>query len=466
MTFHFLQTIDSHFDTAVAHLSLDPAIAHKIKVCNATYTVKFGVSLRGKLHTFEGHRAVHSDHIDPAKGGIRFAPDVTREEVEALAALMTFKCALADLPFGGAKGGLRITNSDWTQEERERITRRFAAELIRRDLLNPALNVPAPDVGTGPLEMAWMADQYRRTRSNDINADACVTGKPLSQGGIDGRVEATGLGVYYAIEAYLAMDDAEKTRQLTPEIAGKTVAIQGFGNVGFHAAHFLSAAGARIVAIGERDGTAFNPDGIDVAALKAHMTATGSISGFAGAAIDPDAESVLFTACDILIPAALEGTITEDNVDRITARLVVEAANGPMTPAAEANLLSRGIGVVPDIYANSGGVIVSYFEWVKNLSHMRFGHLQKRREQTFNTRMVEELERLGTFGLDDAFKQRLLEGPTERRLVESGLEESMKSMLARIVDVRRQKAYGISLRTAAYMLAIANVAERYKTLGL
>ncbi len=466
MTFNFTDSVNQYFDGAVEQLGLDPYLAHKIKVCNATYTVKFGVQLRGKLKTFVGYRAVHSDHIEPVKGGIRFAPHITVEEVEALATLMTLKCALVDIPFGGSKGGLCINNSDWTQEERERITRRFAAELIKRNLLSPSQNVPAPDMGTGPLEMAWIADQYRRTHNNDINAMACVTGKPISHGGIDGRTEATGLGVYFATMAFLRSEVVNRQDFPAPAARGLAVVIQGFGNVGSHAAKYFANDGARITAVGDHDIMVRNDAGLDVGALQAHLKSTGSIAGFVGAESFGQPADVFAVPCDILIPAAIEGAITEENVYQINTKLVVEAANGPMTPFAEMALAAKGVPVIPDLFANSGGVIVSYFEWVKNLAHMRFGQLQRRREQSLTSRLLSELERHTRTGFDDNFRDQMRDGPTERRLVESGLEDSINATFQRIVERQRAHSTTISMRTAAYMIAIASVADRYQTMGL
>lgn len=466
MEFQFTEAVNRNFDGAVNLLGLDQHLAHKIKVCNGSYAVRFGVKLRGKIHTFEGYRSVHSDHIEPAKGGIRYAPDVTQDEVDALAALMTLKCALADLPFGGAKGGLRIRNADWSIDEREAITRRFASELARRGLLSPSQNVPAPDMGTGPLEMAWMADQYRRTYGTDVNAMACVTGKPLSHGGIEGRTEATGQGAYFATLAYLGSDIADRTSFPRSDVQGLRVVVQGFGNVGYHVAKYFTENGARVIAVGDHDGYVRNDRGLDVAALRVHCDSTGSITNFAAAETSPTAGEVLFIPCDVLIPAAIEGVITHENVARIDARLIVEAANGPMTPDAEDMLTARNIPVIPDLFANAGGVIVSYFEWVKNLSHMRFGHLEKRREQSLNGKMIEEMELRGGGNVDDSFRTMMLEGPTERRLVESGLEDSMNATFAKIVAIQLHHPQRISMRTAAYMSAIAAIADRYQTMGL
>ena len=391
----FRDSVDIMFNRAVALLDLPPGLAEKIRVCNATYTVRFGVRLRGQMTTFTGYRAVHSEHMEPVKGGIRYALGVNQDEVEALAALMTYKCALVDAPYGGSKGGLRIDPLAYDEHELEQITRRFAYELIKRDLINPSQNVPAPDMGTGEREMAWIADQYQRMHTTDINARACVTGKPVSSGGIEGRTEATGRGVQYALQEFFRHPEDLAAAGLSGGLDSKAIIVQGLGNVGYHAAKFLSEEdGARITGVIERDGAVQNPDGLDIEALKAWIAEHGGVKGFDGGSYTADGASVLEAECDILIPAALEGVIHRNNANRVQARLIVEAANGPVTAGADAILRDRGVVIIPDMYANAGGVTVSYFEWVKNLSHIRFGRMERRREESRNQLIVNELERL------------------------------------------------------------------------
>ncbi|MEN8935803.1 MAG: Glu/Leu/Phe/Val dehydrogenase dimerization domain-containing protein, partial [Planktotalea arctica] len=276
----FRESVDLMFNRAVALLDLPPGLEEKIRVCNATYTVRFGVRLRGKIETFTGYRSVHSEHMEPVKGGIRFAMGVNQDEVEALAALMTYKCALVEAPFGGSKGGLRIDPRQYDEHELELITRRFAYELIKRDLIDPAQNVPAPDMGTGEREMAWIADQYARMNTSDINGKACVTGKPLNAGGIAGRVEATGRGVQYALREFFRDDRDLKKAGLTGTLEGKRVIVQGLGNVGYHAAKFLREEdGAQIIGIIEHDGALFDEKGLDVEAVHGWITKHGGVSG-------------------------------------------------------------------------------------------------------------------------------------------------------------------------------------------
>ncbi|MEO0910573.1 MAG: Glu/Leu/Phe/Val dehydrogenase, partial [Pseudomonadota bacterium] len=390
----FSESVNTLFDQAIQHMDLSEGMVEKIKVVNSTYTVRFGVKLRGDIHTFTGYRSVHSEHAEPVKGGIRFAPSVHQDEVEALAALMTYKCALVEVPFGGSKGGLRIDPREWEPDELERITRRFAFELIKRDLIHPSQNVPAPDMGTGEREMAWISDQYHRMNTTDIDARACVTGKPLNAGGIRGRVEATGRGVQYSVQDFFRYDDDLKIAGLSSGLAGKRVVVQGLGNVGYHAAKFLQEEDdCKITAIIEYNGSLHNEDGIDVEAAKQFMMEHGSFEGFTGATFVEHGEALLEIDCDVLIPAALEAVINMQNADRVKARLIVEAANGPVTAGADKILRSKGVVIIPDMFANAGGVTVSYFEWVKNLSHIRFGRMQRREEEAKHRMLIDEIEK-------------------------------------------------------------------------
>ena len=356
--------------------------AEQIKANNNVYQVRFFVKFRDRYHTFTGWRSVHSEHRLPVKGGIRFSPTVDQDDVEALAALMTYKCAIVDVPFGGSKGGLRIDPRKYTEFELERITRRFAQELIKKDYINPSQNVPAPDMGTGPREMAWIADTYQTLHPEDLNAIACVTGKPFSQGGIQGRVEATGRGVQYALQEFFRHPEDVKRAGLEGGLGGKKVVIQGLGNVGFHVAKFLEEEDdAKIVSIIERDGALFSDQGLSVEKVFAHLQEHGGVKGFENATYTQDGASALEAECDILIPAALEGQITLQNAPRIRAHLIAEAVNGPVTYEADNYLREQGKVILPDAFLNAGGVTVSYFEWIKNLSHIRFGRLDRRHEE-------------------------------------------------------------------------------------
>ena len=463
----FLDDVNNQFDEAVRFVPMQDGLAEKIKVCNATYVTRFGVRLRGRMETFVGWRAVHSTHWTPAKGGIRYSPLADQEEVEALAALMTYKCALMGLPFGGSKGGLRLDPAKWERQELERITRRFTQELARHNFFGPSQNVPAPDMGTNETTMVWMADEYRRWSPNDINALACVTGKPLAAGGIDGRIEATGRGTQYALREFFRHQSDVARAGLSPSLAGKRLIVQGLGNVGYHAAKFLSEQdGCRVVGVIERDGAVWSDDGLPIEDLKLHLTKTGGVKGFADVEFVDDGASVLERACDILIPAAIERVIHAGNAPRLRAKLVVEAANGPTTFEADKILRDRGIIVLPDLYVNAGGVVVSYFEWVKNLTHIPFGLMERRHHEASHQILARSLEAMtgATFPLETA--SLFLEGAREIDLVRSGLDDIMRSAYAQIRTVWNSAAGIPDLRTSAYSIAIRRCGDAYSAIGI
>jgi glutamate dehydrogenase (NAD(P)+) len=469
----FRQSVDLMFSRAAALMDLSPGLEEKIRVCNSTYTVRFGVRMRGAIHTFTGYRSVHSEHMEPVKGGIRFALSVNQDEVEALAALMTYKCALVEAPFGGSKGGLCIDPRAYDEHELEQITRRFAYELIKRDLIHPSQNVPAPDMGTGEREMAWIADQYARMNTTDINAKACVTGKPVSGGGIQGRVEATGRGVQYALREFFRHKDDAKAAGLTGTLDGKRVIVQGLGNVGYHAALFVSAEdGAKVTGIIERDGAVTNDAGLDVAAVRHWLNHNnGLLKDCPHGQYTTDGAAVLESECDILIPAAMEGVINLSNAAMIKAPLIIEAANGPITAGADEILRQKGVVIIPDMFANAGGVTVSYFEWVKNLSHIRFGRMQRRQEEARHQLLVDELERLSSdkglgWTLAPGFKENYLRGAGELELVRSGLDDTMRAAYQAIQAVWRGRDDVADMRTAAYIVAVSRVAQSYTSKGL
>ncbi len=469
----FRESVDLMFKRASKLMDLSPGLEQKIRVCNSTYTVRFGVRLRGKIETFTGYRSVHSEHMEPVKGGIRYAMSVNQDEVEALAALMTYKCALVETPFGGSKGGLCIDPRQWDEHELEQITRRFAYELIKRDLINPAQNVPAPDMGTGEREMAWIADQYKRMNTTDINGNACVTGKPIAMGGIQGRTEATGRGVQFALREFFRHPEDVAKAGLSGQLEGKRVIVQGLGNVGYHAAKFLSEEdGCKVVAVIERDGALLDPKGLDIEAVRQHMNRnSGLLAGYPGAKHVADGAAVLEEACDILIPAAMEGVIHLGNAARIKAPLIIEAANGPITYGADEILRQKGCVIIPDMYANAGGVTVSYFEWVKNLSHIRFGRMQRRAEEARSRLLVEELERLSAdqglgWSLGEGFKEKFLQGSDELALVRSGLDDTMRTAYQAMREIWHSRQDVEDLRVAAYIVSIGRVAATYRSKGL
>ncbi|MAN14810.1 Glu/Leu/Phe/Val family dehydrogenase [Alterinioella nitratireducens] len=468
----FRQSVDLMFNRAAALMDLPPGLEEKIRVCNATYTVRFGVRLRGEIRTFTGYRSVHSEHFEPAKGGIRYAPNVHQDEVEALAALMTYKCALVEAPFGGSKGGLCIDPREYEDFELEQITRRFAYELIKRDMINPAQNVPAPDMGTGEREMAIIADQFARMNTTDINAKACVTGKPPHAGGIQGRVEATGRGVEYALQEFFRHPEDVAKAGLSGKLDGKRIIVQGLGNVGYHAAQFLSTEdGSIITHIIERDGALENPKGLNVNAVRDWIAEHGGVKDCPEGTYHADGLRMLEAECDILIPAAIEGVINMHNATRIKAPLIIEAANGPITAGADEILRKHGCVIIPDLYANAGGVTVSYFEWVKNLSHIRFGRMQRRQEEARHQLIVDELERLdkhlgGAWSMTPDFKERYLRGAGELELVRSGLDDTMRTAYQSMREVWHSHNEVSDLRTAGFMVAIGRVASSYRAKGL
>ena len=468
----FLRSIETNFKNAVACLNeieaadvIGDDLATKIMVANSTYVVRFGVRLRGTLHTFTGYRSVHSEHFEPVKGGIRFAPDVNQDEVEALAALMSYKCALVEVPFGGSKGGLIIDPRDWTSAELERITRRFTQELAKRDLIHPSQNVPAPDVGTGEREMAWMADEYKRLNPAEINAWACVTGKPVAKGGISGRAEATGRGVVYALRSFFDCPGDVTKSGLKPGLKGKRIIVQGLGNVGYHAAKILSEEDdALITHVMERDGAVVDESGINIETLRSHISSTGSVLGYSGY-VESGLE-MLESDADIIIPAAMELVITEANAKNIKAPLIIEAANGPVSAKADTILRDRGVIIIPDLYANAGGVTVSYFEWIKNLSRIRFGRMQRRADESRYGALIEGIEGITGKSFPDELASRAINGGAEIDLVRSGLEDTMRSTYDVISEVWNREKSAIDLRTAAMMVAVQRIAQGYQSIGI
>ncbi len=420
----------------------------------------------GKIVVVEGFRAQHSHHRLPTKGGLRFSKLVDQEEVKALAALMTFKCAIVNVPFGGAKGGVRVDPHRSSDGFRERVARRYTTELLRKNFIGPALDVPAPDYGCGEREMGWIADTYQALSHGQLDAFACVTGKPLSMHGIPGRREATGLGVFLGLRQCMEVAEDMNPLGLAPGLAGKRVVVQGLGNVGYHAADFIQREGrAVIVGIAEREGGLYAPDGLDVQAVARHRRESGSILGFPGAEDIASSAKTLELDCDVLIPAALEYQITAENAPRIRARIVAEAANGPVDPEGEKILLDRGTLLLPDIYLNAGGVTVSYFEWLKNLSHTSFERMTTRYEELTNARWLEAVERLTGKSLPSRERRVLLEGPNELDFVRTALAETMELSYQRIHET--WKSGGLpDLRTAAYRFGILQVAGAYLAQGI
>jgi len=463
----FYQTVLAAFDKAAAFTKHPPGLLEQMKYCNSVYKFKFPLKRAdGTIEVVHGYRVEHSHHKLPVKGGIRYSELVNEDEVMALAALMTFKCAIVDVPFGGAKGGVRIEPRNYSADQLESITRRYTAELIKKNFIGPGVDVPAPDYGTGPREMAWILDTYQALHTGNIDALACVTGKPVPQGGIRGRTEATGRGVFFGLRQALSYADDMRPLGLTPGLSGKRVVVQGLGNVGYHAAKFLQQAGAVLVALAEYDGAIYNPDGLDVDAVQQHRSSSGTILDYPEARNLVRSADALECPCDILVPAALEGVITEANAARIQAKIIAEAANGPVTAAAEKILLERGVMIIPDIYLNAGGVTVSYFEWVKNLNHVRLGRLSKRFEEASNHAMIAAIERMTGQSLSPEEKRLLTHGADEADLVNSGLEETMVTAYDGIRQTMLATPGIGDLRTAALVAAIDKIAISYLNLGI
>ena len=463
-TFH--QSVEYYFDKAAPITKHPQGLLDQIKAANSVYQMRFPVKIGNDYQVIEAFRVQHSQHRLPTKGGIRYSMAVDQDEVMALASLMTFKCAIVDVPFGGAKGGIKINPRAYTTAQLQRITRRYTAELVKKNFIGPGIDVPAPDYGTGEREMAWILDTYLTLGKGDIDAYGCVTGKPVNQHGINGRREATGLGVFYGVKEAVNIAEDMKALGLAPGIEGKTVVIQGLGNVGYYTAKFFEDAGALIVGLAEYEGAIHNPKGLNVDAVVKHRKETGSILDFPGAKNIKQTEKALELPCDILIPAALESVIHEENAPRIKAKIIGEAANGPVTPEADEIMTANGIMVIPDMYLNAGGVTVSYFEWLKNLQHMRFGRMQKRFDQYAYEGMIRMMETLTDKRVPAKDIASLARGADEIDLVRSGLEETMVGSYQQIREIWRRNKKVSDLRTAAFVNAINKVAMDYLALGI
>lgn len=463
----FFESVNRNFDRAAVHTNIPKGLLEQIKVCNAVYEITFPVKIGNQYQVIEAFRVQHSHHRLPTKGGIRFSHMVNRDEVMALAALMSYKCALVDVPFGGAKGGVKISPRKFTEGQLEKITRRYTTELIRKNFIGPGLDVPAPDYGTGSREMAWILDTYQTFNHGEIDSYACVTGKPENQGGIRGRTEATGRGVFYGIRQFLSYADDAKALKLQPGIAGKTMVIQGLGNVGSYAGTISQQEGdVIIVGVSEIEGTIYSEKGINLEKLIRYRKEKGTILGFPGTKTLPDRDSWVAIDCDILVPAALENQITTANAKTVKAKIVAEAANGPVTSEAADILRKKGVAVIPDMYLNAGGVTVSYFEWLKNLSHMRFGRMEKRYQYNSMANLVSSVERLTGNTIGEREKSLLIKGADEIDLVRSGLEDTMVNAYDQIRETFKRKKGLEDLRAAAFNVALDKIAGDYIRLGV
>jgi len=465
--YSFFQSVERSFDKAAKFTSWENGILEQIKACNSIYSMRFPVKMDdGHIEVIEAYRVQHSQHKSPCKGGIRFSMAVNQDEVMALAALMTYKCAIVNVPFGGAKGGIKISPRSLSTYELEKITRRYTSELVKKNFIGPGIDVPAPDYGTGEREMAWIVDTYQSLKPGEIDAAGCVTGKPISLGGVRGRKEATGLGVFFGVREVCLMPEVMKKQGLTIGIENKKVVVQGLGNVGYHSAKFFRENGALVIAIAEFEGAIYNAAGLNEEEIFQHRKKTGSILNFPGATNLKKSGDALELDCDILIPAALENVIDKNNAPNIKAKIIGEAANGPLTPEADDILASKGILVIPDMYLNAGGVTVSYFEWLKNLSHVRYGRLEKRFTENANINILNQIEELTGKKVTESEKDIIAHGPDEIDLVHSGLEETMINATREIMEIWKANPTIPDMRTAAYVCAINKVGTSYAELGI
>jgi glutamate dehydrogenase (NAD(P)+) len=465
--YSFFHSVERSFDKAAKFTKWDLGILEQIKACNSVYQMRFPVKRDdGSIEVIEAYRVQHSQHKAPCKGGIRFSDEVNQDEVMALASLMTYKCAIVNVPFGGGKGGIKINPKKYSEYELEKITRRYTSELVKKNFIGPGIDVPAPDYGTGAREMAWIVDTYASLKPGEIDAAGCVTGKPITQGGVRGRTEATGLGVFYGIREVCNMPDVMKKQGLSVGIEGKTVVVQGMGNVGYYCAKFFREHGALVVGIAEYEGAIYNAKGLNEEEVFQHRKKSGSILNFPGATNLAKNTDALELECDILIPAALENVINGENAPRVKAKIIGEAANGPCTPEADEVFAKKGILCVPDMYLNAGGVTVSYFEWLKNLSHVRYGRMEKRFNENMNMQIINQMETLTGKSVGESQKKQIVHGADEQELVHSGLEETMITATREIMEIWQSNPSIPDMRTAAYVSAINKVATSYVELGI
>lgn len=465
----FYQNVEQYVDSAAKYTKIPKGLIAQIKACNSVLQIRFPIKRGKEYEVIEAYRVQHSHHRVPTKGGIRFSNLVNQDEVMALAALMTYKCAIVDVPFGGAKGGIKINPKLYQEDELQRITRRYTAELIKKNFIGAAVDVPAPDMGTGAREMSWILDTYLAFQPGNIDAYGCVTGKPVSQNGIRGREEATGRGVFYGLRHAMSFEDDMKAIGLEPGVKGKKVIVQGFGNVGYHTAKIFAEEGAKVIGIAEYNGGIFNAEGLNINALKKHKDKNGTFKKFAGGQFIENSNLLLERVCDVLIPAAIENVITKSNARKVKAKIIGEAANGPITPDGDKILVDKKVMILPDMYLNAGGVTVSYFEWLKNLSHVRFGRMDRRFTENSYEKIVDLIEGRtmnSQTKISRSKRQAIVKGAGEVDLVRSGLEDTMISAYDEIRRIKKRSKKIPDLRTAAYVLALGKVSEAYMAMGI
>ncbi|MBC6109857.1 Glu/Leu/Phe/Val dehydrogenase [Pedobacter fastidiosus] len=462
----FFADVCKNFDSAAQFTNHPDGLLNQIKACNSVYRFQFPIRRGNGFEVIDAWRVEHSHHMSPTKGGIRYSEMVNEDEVMALAALMTYKCAIVNVPFGGAKGGIKINTKQYSVAELETITRRYTTELIKKNFIGPGIDVPAPDYGSGEREMSWIADTYMTMNPGQLDALGCVTGKPIALHGIRGRKEATGRGVAYAVRECVDVAEDMAKIGLKAGLGDKRVIVQGLGNVGYHSAKFLAEFGATIVGLCEFEGAIYNPNGLNVDEVFAHRKNTGSILGFPGAKDFKNSMEGLEQDCDIIVPAALENQFTELNIRNVKAKIIAEGANGPTTPEAEAIFTEMGGIIIPDMYCNAGGVTVSYFEWLKNLSHVAFGRMENRYAANSNANLIATLENLTGKTILPEHRLMIVKGASEMELVNSGLEDTMIHSYHEIRETLMNKPATQTLRTAAFVNSIDKIAVSYMNLGV
>jgi len=460
----FKDNVNLHVDKSAKLLNFSDDLLEHLKSTHSLIKVNVGVVLDGKINNFTGWRAVHSEHILPTKGGLRYLETVDQDDTEALASLVTYKCAIVNIPFGGAKGGLKINPKNYTMPQLREITKAFASKLINKGFISPALNVPAPDVGTSEREMEWILETYKTLKPDDINYRGCVTGKPLHRGGIAGRTEATGRGIEEVVREIFRHEDVVKEAGLKNELKDNEIIVQGFGNVGSNLAkHLYNRDNAKIIAIGEFDGYLYNKKGIDINALIEFYKTNKTINNPKLGKFKNNPSELLELDCDILIPAALENAITIDNVDKIKTKLIIEAANGPISFEADQKLFEKGVMIIPDIYVNAGGVVVSYFEWVKDISHIRFGRVEKRFQEQKILDIIDLIDKKTNTKTDFDTIKKIIHGADEEDLAFSGLEDSMRNAFIEIYNAKKQIKK--SFRESAYYVSLKKIRNFYTVEG-
>ena len=460
----FKDNVNLHVDKSAKLLNFSDDLLEHLKSIHSLIKVNVGVVLDGKINNFTGWIAVHSEHILPSKGGLRYSETVDQDDTEALASLMTYKCAIVNIPFGGAKGGLKINPKKYTMPQLREITKAFASKLINKGFISPALNVPAPDVGTSEREMEWILETYKTLKPDDINYRGCVTGKPLHRGGIAGRTEATGRGIEEVVREIFRHEDVVKEAGLKNELKDNEIIVQGFGNVGSNLAkHLYNRDNAKIIAIGEYDGYLYNKKGIDINALIEFYQKNKNINNPKLGEFKDNPSELLELNCDILIPAALENVITINNVDKIKTKLIIEAANGPMSFEADQKLYEKGVMIIPDIYVNAGGVVVSFFEWVKDISHIRFGRVEKRFQEQKILDIIDLIDKKTNTKTDFDTIKKIVHGADEEDLAFSGLEDSMRNAFIEIYNAKKQIKK--SFRESAYYVSLKKIRNFYTAEG-